>query len=102
MRDHPDYKNLPITFEFWTTAPISHASLVLYEKVKSELNENRYKIELRSPRDVTKICFDTCEPSLITAFEKHFMLEDGSIPPLAREPKPPLPIVEDIPDDFWN
>lgn len=102
MRKHPDYKNLPVTFEFWTTAPISHESLALYEKAKSELNENRYKIELRSPRDVTNICFDTRDPSLIRAFEKHFMLEDGGIPPVAREPKPKLPIVEDMPDDFWD
>lgn len=74
IRDHPDYKNLYVTFELWTTAPISGESLALYEKIKSELNENRYKIELRSPSEVTGICFNTCEKSLITAFEKHFMI----------------------------
>lgn len=102
IRDHPDYRNLPVTFEFWTTAPISDESLALYKKAKIELNENRYKIELRSPRDVTGICYNASEKSLITAFEKHFMMEDGSIPPVAREPKPPLPIVEDAPNEFWN
>jgi hypothetical protein len=102
IRDHPDYRNLPVTFEFWTTAPISDESLALYKKAKSELNENRYKIELRSPHDVTGICYNASEKSLITAFEKHFMMEDGSIPPVAREPKPPLPIVEDAPNEFWN
>ena len=100
MKGHPDYKNLHVTFEFWTTAPISDESPALYEKSKSELNENCYKIELRSPYDVTQICFGASDPSLITAFEKRFMMQDGSMPPVAREPKSPLPIVEDTPDDF--
>lgn len=102
IRDHPDYKNLPVTFEFWTTAPITDQSLALYEKVKGALNENRYKIELRGPDAVTKICYDTFDPSLITAFEKHFMLEDGTIPPIARAPKPPPPVVEEVSADFWD
>ena len=102
MRDHPDYKNLPVTFEFWTTAPISHESLTLYKKVKSELNENRYKIELRSPHDVAGLCYSTYEQSLITAFEKHFMMEDGSTLPVAREPKPAPADIEDISNDLWD
>jgi len=101
MRDHPDYKNLPIAFEFWTTAPISEASMALYNKAKAELNENRYTINLRGPRDVTNICYQTSDASLIEAFEKHFMLEDGSIPPNARPAKvmPPSDL-NDAPADW--
>ena len=84
MRDHPDYKNLPITFEFWTSAPISVESLTLFETAKAALNESRYAIALRGPSDVARICWETKEPSLITAFQKHFMLADGSATPLVR------------------
>lgn len=79
-----DYKNLPIVFEFWTSAPIGEESLALFETAKVALNGNRYMIALRGPADVAQICWDTNEVSLINAFEKHFMLEDGAIPPLAR------------------
>lgn len=85
---------------FWTTAPITNLSFTLYEKVKDELDENRYKIELRGPGAVTKIFFDTFDPSLITAFGKHLMLDDGTIPPIARAPKPPA-VAEEVSDDFW-
>lgn len=103
MRDHPDYKNLPISFEFWTTAPISDGSMALYEKAKSELNENRYTIALRGPGDIAQLCYETCDQSIIDAFEKHFMLEDGSIAPDARPPKTlPSPSFDDVPEDDWN
>lgn len=103
MRNHPDYKSLPISFEFWTTAPISEASMNLYERAKSELNENRYTITLCGPRDVTHLCYQTRDRSLIDAFEKHFMLEDGSIPPNARPPKAsPSPSFDDEHEGDWD
>lgn len=103
MRDHPDYKNLPIGFEFWSTAPVSEASLALYEKAKSELNESRYTITLRGPRDVIRLCRQTYDQSLIDAFEKHFMLEDGTIPPDGRPPKAlPSPSFEDATEEEWD
>lgn len=43
---------------------------------------------------MAEICYATCEPSLIAAFEKHFMMEDGTIPPDARLAKSPA----DVPD----
>jgi len=102
MRGHPDYKNLPIVFEFWTSAPISEQSLALFETAKAALNENRYMIALRGPGDVTRICWDTNEASLINAFEKHFMLEDGSIPPLARPRITGRGGFDDAEEDNWS
>lgn len=84
MRDHPDWKNLPITFEFWTTAPISEEAHALFEKASRELNEDRYRVVLRGPTDVWQACHETRERSLITAFEKHFTLADGQLPPNTR------------------
>ncbi|HEX4739075.1 MAG TPA: hypothetical protein VH331_16100 [Allosphingosinicella sp.] len=88
IKQHPDWKNLPVTFEFWTTAPISTESLALFTKVKRELKESRYSIVLRQPRDVYLACQDTREHSLITAFEKHFTLPDGMPPQGTRKPRP--------------
>src|SRR5436190_1393858 len=88
IREHPDWKHLPITFEFWTTAPISEDALALFEKAKGQLKETRYGIALRGPKEVSQACWETGEHTLITAFEKHFMMPDGTIPPLARSPRP--------------
>jgi hypothetical protein len=77
-------------------------SLALFETAKAALNKNRYMIALRGPADVTQICWDTNEASLINAFEKHCMLEDGSIPPLAR-PRIAGPVRFDYAeDDDWS
>lgn len=97
IRDHPDWKNLPVTFEFWTTAPISADAFALFEKAQAELKETRYSIVLRGPIDVFRACLDSGEQTLITAFEKHFMLQDGPIPPTARPPRtqPAEPDVDD-------
>jgi len=85
IRDHPDWKNLPVGFEFWTTAPISQDSLALFEKARGEINPDRYTIELRGPAEVRNACLETKEQSLIVAFEKHFTLPDGSVPPRVRQ-----------------
>ncbi|MBX7481643.1 hypothetical protein [Qipengyuania qiaonensis] len=84
IRDHPDWKNLPVTFEFWTTAPISDHALSLFNKAKSEIKATRYRIELRGPEEVYQACLHSGERTLIGAFEKHFMLPDGSIAPRSR------------------
>lgn len=101
IRDHPDWKNLPVTFEFWTTAPISNDALALFERTRAALKETRYSIVLRGPQDVYRACLDTGENTLITAYEKHFMLVDEPIPPVAR-PSRPEPVVREIDDwDDW-
>jgi hypothetical protein len=101
LREHPDWKHLPVTFEFWTTAPISTDALALSEKVKSELRETRYGIALRGPEGVYRACLKTGESTLLTAYEKHFMPVDGPIPPVSRPPRP-APVGREIEDwDDW-
>lgn len=86
IRDHPDWRNLRVGFEFWTTAPISDDAMALFDRVKVGLNEDRYSITLRGPSDVQQACRDTGEPTLIRAFAKHFTLHDGTVPPRSRTP----------------
>jgi len=100
IRAHPDWKNLPVTFEFWTTAPISDEMLALFEKGKAEVRPTRYTLELRGPAQVFRTWLETCEDMLIRAYEKHFTLGDGSFPPLSRT-RPARPgAVEPEPDDW--
>ncbi|MBT2247002.1 hypothetical protein JQK15_26265 [Sphingobium sp. BHU LFT2] len=101
IREHPDWKNLPVTFEFWTTAPISQDAFALFESAKSQLNPNRYNIELRGPVDVWQNCKQTGERSLMTAHQKHFLLPDGAIP-LTVKPERAVPEFAAVTDDWWN
>lgn len=90
VRQHPEWKNLPAHFEFWTSAPISDEMLALFENAKAAIKPSRYTIDLRGPQDVWKACVDTGEKSLIDAYSNHFTPGDGSIPPLARAHPPVL------------
>lgn len=85
IRQHPDWRNLPIHFEFWSSAPISDEMLALFESAKAQIKPGRYTIDLRGPQDVWKSCRDTREKSLIDAYANHFTPGDGSFPPLARK-----------------
>lgn len=98
VRQHPEWKNLPVHFEFWTSAPISDEMLELFEKTKAAIKPSRYTIDLRGPQDVWKACLDSGEKSLIDAYSNHFTPGDGSMPPLSRTRQPTVtnaPIEED-------
>ena len=84
VRQHPEWRNLPAHFEFWTSAPISDEMLALFENAKATIKPSRYTIDLRGPQDVWKACVDTGEKSLIDAYRNHFTPVDGNIPPSAR------------------
>ena len=85
IRQHPEWQNLPVHFEFWSSAPISEDMLALFESAKAQIKPSRYTIDLRGPEDVWKACLDTREKSLIDAYANHFTPGDGSFPPLARK-----------------
>ena len=80
IREHPDWRNLTVRFEFWSTAPISDEMFDLYEAAKSEIKGSRYTIELKGPRDVFGACLNTNDLSLEDAYAKHFLFPDHSIP----------------------
>jgi hypothetical protein len=73
ISEHPDWRNLPVRFEFWTTAPLSAAAMSRLEHRRATLNPNRYAIALRGPGELHAMCRRTNDPSLIMAFEKHFL-----------------------------
>lgn len=101
VRQHPEWKNLPVHFEFWTSAPVSDEMLALFEKTKAEIKPSRYTIDLRGPQDIWKACIDTGEKTLIDAYRNHFTPGDGSMPPLSRTRPPALNVVR-IAEDDWS
>lgn len=72
-REHDDWKNLPVHFEFWTTAPLTEESIQFLEKAKASIKPTRYTIGWRLGPEVLKICQETRDSGLINAFRKHFM-----------------------------
>lgn len=79
INEHPDWRHLDVVFEFWATAPLSEASMALFAKAQAALNPNRYAIALRLGPDLHAACRGTKDPSLVTAFEKHFMKVEREI-----------------------
>jgi hypothetical protein len=73
IKQHPDWKNLQVKFEFWATAPLTANSAEMLEKAKSEIKVSRYTIEWRLGHEIHAICKATKDDGLITAFRKHFM-----------------------------
>ena len=70
---HPDWRNLKINFEFWTTGLLSSEALAMFESSKDDINPDRYKIELYQGPDILNKCGTTKDRGLISAFKKHFM-----------------------------
>jgi hypothetical protein len=73
IREHPDWKTLPATFEFWTTAPLSAESMALFTAAKAAIKPTRYTLALRINEELHAVCKATKDTSLIVAFENHFM-----------------------------
>ncbi len=86
LKQHPDWSGLPVTFEFWATAPLSDDAMALFIKAKATIKPTRYTIELKLGPDLQKVIKGTKDPSLITAFAKHFVK-------IEKEP-------EDFPEDL--
>ena len=71
--EHQDWQNIPVHFEFWTTAPLTQESLDLLERAKSEIKATRYTISWRVGREILTLCQRTNDDGLINAYRKHFM-----------------------------
>ncbi|NEI67412.1 nuclease-related domain-containing protein [Rhizobium leguminosarum] len=72
-RSHPDWQNLQLRFEFWATGSLSAESLALFEQAKATINPSRHTIDLRRSDEVLAQCKLTNDPSVVEAFEKHYM-----------------------------
>jgi hypothetical protein len=73
LKQHPDWKGLPATFEFWATAPLTDDALALFARAKVTIRPTRYTIKLKLGPDLQREIKKTKDSSLITAFEKHFV-----------------------------
>jgi Holliday junction resolvase-like predicted endonuclease len=72
-KEHADWKNLPVHFEFWTTAPLTEKSIQFLEKAKASIKPTRYTIGWCLGPEVLTLCKGTKDDGLATAFRKHFM-----------------------------
>lgn len=73
IKEHPDWRNLSVRFEFWSTAKLSEETMALFAKAKAEINPDRYSLEVRLGPELYETCQNTHDPSLIGAFERHFL-----------------------------
>lgn len=71
--EHQDWKNIPLHFEFWTTAPLTQESLDFLENAKNEIKNTRYTISWREGPEILSLCQQTKDKGLTTAYKKHFM-----------------------------
>ena len=70
---HPDWKNLKICFEFWTTGSLSEKALEMFDVAKKTIKKSRYEIELHLGHQILQICKLTNNKGLVDVFRKHFM-----------------------------
>ena len=47
IKSHPDWRNLEVFFEFWTTGALSDEALTIFKNAHTTRKTSRYKIELR-------------------------------------------------------
>jgi hypothetical protein len=80
IKEHPDWKHLPVTFEFWSTAPVTDDAMALFNQAKGQIRPSRYSIEMRFGDELYELCRATRDPTLTRAFESHF-LRDNEMPP---------------------
>ncbi|WP_424830562.1 hypothetical protein [Ruegeria sp.] len=80
IKEHPEWKNLKITFEFWTSAPISEGMMTVFQNKQRNINTYRYSVRLRGPSEVWDACVNTREKNLIQTYKNHFMLDENYSP----------------------
>lgn len=72
-REHPDWKNHKIQFEFWATGELSEKVKAVFDAAKSKVKPTKYSLELKLGDEIYSICQDTNDKSLIEAFKSHYM-----------------------------
>ena len=71
-RQHPDWSNLAIHFEMWSTGAISSDARQAIESVQSSVKGTRYTLALRTGVDIMRICEKARDSSLTKVFRKHY------------------------------
>ena len=73
IKTHPDWRNLKVCFEFWTTGSLSKEALKMFNANQKKIKKSRYTIELRLGREILRTCKSTKDSGLINTFQKYFM-----------------------------
>lgn len=71
-RERPEWANREILFEFWGTAPLSKESTELFVQAQAALNKNRYGLRVRLGDEISSMCEEMGDETVIKAFDKHF------------------------------
>jgi hypothetical protein len=74
ISEHPDWRNRPVSFEFWCSGKLSEEALELFRSAKNQVNPNRYSLHLRMGGELHDAFRDNRDIGLLTAFEKHFLM----------------------------
>ncbi len=85
IREHPDWKNLDVRFEFWTTAPLSEKAMAQFVTAENAVKPSRYSLGIRLGADIRALCKKLKDPGLLVAFEKHFMVTEKLRLPAAKQ-----------------
>lgn len=72
-REHPDWQNLQVRFEFWASGQLTSESIELIETARKTINLKRYSIILLQGPEILSAFELGRDPSLAVAFRKHFM-----------------------------
>ncbi len=73
IKAHPDWRNLEVCFEFWTTGSLSKEALKMFNTNQKKIKKSRYTIELLLGREILRTCKSTKDKGLVNTFKKHFM-----------------------------
>lgn len=72
-RQHPDWKNNKLHFEFWATGTLSESVRHRFQVAKTNIRPTKYTLELKLGDDIYALCRDAKEKPLINAFRTHYM-----------------------------
>ena len=72
-KSHPDWKNLKIYCQFWTTGYLSTDALAMFTNAQKTINKARYEIKLCRCTDILSMCKSTNNHGLVTTFKNCFM-----------------------------
>jgi hypothetical protein len=73
IKNHPDWKNLKVHFEFWATGSLSAEALEMFDVAKKTVKPSRYTLGLKLAPAILAMCKETNDKGLTTAFQKHYM-----------------------------
>lgn len=69
---HPEWRNLTLQFEFWTTGKLSPEVIKMINSLKNQVRHNKYTIDYLDADAVNKRARDSRNKPLMKTLEKHY------------------------------